>query len=236
MNKFITTALLLLAVALLCWGAWQWRQSAQEDRVSDGQMEIKPEIDPAEDPQAARMSFTAMQAENPDIIGWIAIDGLGVDYPIVQSTDNSYYLKYTAQRRPSDLGALFMDYRNHRDFSDFNSVVYGHYKKTGKMFGQLKRLRTQANFDKVTEGILYTPGKTYRLEIFAAVLADRASEFYQYIFPDPRSREAHLDMIRAQAVCYRSIDVAVNDRLLVLSTCSYEYEGARTLVIAKIAE
>jgi len=98
------------------------------------------------------------------------------------------------------------------------------------------RMREPATFNSVTDGILYTPDRAYRLEIFAAVLADQTSAFYQYIFSDLSSREAHLDMIRAQAVCFRDIGITVGDRLLTLSTCSYEYEGARTLVIARIAD
>jgi len=182
------------------------------------------------------MDFSALQAQNSDIIGWISIAGLGVDYPIVQGTDNSYYLNRTAERKESRMGALFLDYRGSRDFSDFNSVIYGHYLRSGRMFGTLVRMREPATFNSVTEGILYTPDKTYRLEIFASVLADQASAFYQYIFPSLSSREAHLDMIRAQAVRLRDIDVTANDRLLALSTCSYEYEGARTIVIARISE
>ena len=104
------------------------------------------------------------------------------------------------------------------------------------MFGTLVHMREPATFNSVTEGILYTPDKTYRLEIFASVLADQTSAFYQYIFPGLSSREAHLDMIRAQAVRFRDINVTADDRLLALSTCSYEYEGARTIVIARIAE
>jgi len=228
MKKTITTGLLLLAALLIAWFGTQWWKGVQEDMVSDRQADIKPE------PALDLMDFTALKAGNPDIVAWITIEGVAVDYPIVQGADNSYYLTHTAEKLNSRLGALFMDYRAHGDFSDFNTVVYGHYVKSGKMFGSLSRMREPAFFSLVTEGFLYTPGKTYRLEIIASVLAESTSDFYSYAFPDLGSREAHLEMIRARAVCYRGVGVTAEDRLLTLSTCSYEYNGARTLVIARL--
>ena len=182
------------------------------------------------------MDFGGMQASNPDIIGWIAIDGIGVDYPLLQGADNSYYLNHTARKKANKLGALFMDYRVNRDFSDFYSVVYGHNMKSGRMFGRLACMKEQETFDRVAEGMLYTPEKTYHLEIFAVVVTDVKSDFYRYVFPDIASRGDHLQMIRENAMQYQEIGVTENDRLIALSTCSYEYKDARTIVIARLAE
>lgn len=237
-NAIITVLLALLAVSAVLVSVMQYRASVQEDQDSDAQMEMKPEItyDEGDDgTQRGRMNFSAAQAENPDVVAWLTIEGIGVDYPIMQTTDNTYYLTHTAQRRTNKMGALFLDYRTSGDFSDFNSVVYGHWLKSGRMFGQLSRMRETSYFNRITQGTLYTPQGTYRLEIFAAVLAESTSNMYTYIFPSAQSRQAHLDSIRSHAVQYRDIGVTTDDRLLALSTCSYEYEGARTLVFARIA-
>ncbi|MCL2300302.1 MAG: class B sortase [Firmicutes bacterium] len=229
-RRKIYLLLLLLAAAALAFSGWQFAKAAREQEQSDAQSRMKPGDSPEQPPD-----FGALQAENPDIIGWITIAALGVDYPITQTTDNSYYLTHTAQRIENRLGSLFLDFRNSSDFSDFNSVVFGHYiSRGGKMFGQLHRMREQATFDQITEGTLHTPGGTYRLEIFASVLASSTSEFYQYIFPSPESRRVHLERIREKAVCWRDIGLTPEDRVVTLSTCSYEYDGARTLVIARI--
>jgi len=217
-----------LAVAALALSGWQFGKAAREQEESDAQSRMKPADDDAPD-------MDALRAENPDIVGWITIAALGIDYPITQTTDNSYYLTHTAQRVPNKMGSLFLDFRSGSGFTDFNSVVFGHYLKSGRMFGNLHRMRERATFGKVTEGALFTPEGTFRLEIFASVLASSTSEFYQYIFPSRESRRAHLEAIRGQAAFYRDIGIAPEDRLLTLSTCSYEYEGARTLVIARIA-
>jgi len=230
-KKRIVLPLLLLAMAALAISGWQFWAAAREQDDSDAQTQMKPETQAEALPL---MDFAGLQAQNPEIIGWITIAELGVDYPVVQGTDNSYYLAHTAERKTNKLGALFLDFRAARDFTGFNSVVYGHYSKTGKMFGSLSRMKERAVFDRVTGGILFMPGKTCRLEIFAVVLTSSTSDFYRYIFPSPASRREHLDMIRGKAMHYRDIGVMDGDRLIALSTCSYEYEGARTLLISRI--
>jgi len=224
---------MLLAAGASVISGWQFRTSAQENGTSDEQIEMKPVPANAQDEP---MDFDGMRGVNPDIIAWITIEALGIDYPIVQGRDNVYYLTHTAQRKQNRIGALFLDFRSCGNFSDFSSVIYGHYLKSGRMFQPLRRMRDHETFDRVTEGTLYMPGKTYRLEFFASVLASSTSELYNYIFPSRESRQAHLTSIRRQAVCYRDIGVTADDRLLLLSTCSYEYSGARTLVAAKIAD
>jgi len=233
-TKLAAAALLLLTVSILAYAGWQYARDARDNEVSDAQTLIKPEPEPEPGGEPPPMDFTGLQKENPEIVGWISIPRLGIDYPVVQGTDNSYYLTRTAQRKTSKLGALFLDFRANKDFSDFNSVIYGHNMQSGRMFGTLRQMREQAAFDRVKEGTLSTPGGTYRLEIFAVVAADSRSRFYDYIFASPDSKTAHLDMVRAQAIFYRGIGVTADDRILALSTCSYEYIDARTLVIARI--
>lgn len=243
MKKWIPYVLLLLSLLVLGFSGWQVWTNWQASRVSDAQMDLKPDMPedftPAPDSDNTSealplMDFTSLKAENEEIIAWLTIDGLEIDYPILQAADNSYYLTHTAEKKNNKQGALFLDYRNNKDFTDFYSVVYGHNMKSGQMFGTLPRMKEQEYFDRVTEGMLYTPAKTYRLEIFAVVVAGSVSDFYQYAFPDITGREAHLDMIRKYAKHYRDVGVTVNDQLIALSTCSYEYKNARTIVFAKL--
>jgi sortase B len=186
-------------------------------------------------PAPPRVDFTALADTNGEIGAWLVLDGTGIDYPVVQAADNEYYLSHTAERKRNKNGALFLDYRAHPDFSDFNNVVYGHNMKSGKMFGTLEKFKEKAYFDGHTAGILYTPGQTYRLEIFAVAVTGADSPCYGYAFVSPAEREAHLGYIRDAAKYWRDTGVTEKDRLLVLSTCSYEYKDARTLLFAKLA-
>ena len=264
-------ALIPLALCALAWSGRQVWQNYQEERISDEQMDLKPDVPLAatdwdtdinadtnqntdtdnsgeeallpneeivgeDGPPLASpaMDFTKLQAANKDIKAWLTVEGIGVDYPIVQSSDNVFYLTHTAEKKSNSLGALFLDFRDSKDFSDFNSVVYGHNMKSGKMFGTLPRMKEKAYFDKVKTGTLYTPGQTYRLEIFAVVVTDSRSTLFNYIFTSPSDKQKHLDFIRKNAKFYRDIGVTAKDNIITLSTCSYEYQDARTLLIARL--
>jgi len=232
----IVPVVLTLAAIMLAVFVWHnWSSGIVEPTQTVPETTTESPTEPP-GPTLPLMDFSELLKMNPDIIGRVVIEGIGLDEPIVQGTDNGYYLTHTPERKVHKNGSLFMDFRINKDFQNFNSVIYGHYRSTGEMFGKLKLLRGQKKFDEVTEGMLYTPDKTYRLEIFAAILTPATSDFYHLIFLGRPRREMHLEMIRDEAVCYRDIGAAPDDRLLTLSTCSYEYEDARTVIIARIAE
>ena len=229
----------ILTLAGLMLAVFVWHSLSQTGIAEPTQTVPETTTEPETEPPAPPlplMDFSELLEMNPDIIGRVVIEGIGLDEPIVQGTDNGYYLTHTPERKVHKNGSLFMDFRINKNFQNFNSVVYGHYRSTGEMFGKLKLLRGRVKFDQVTEGMLYTPERSYRLEIFAAVLTPATSDFYHLIFLGRPRREMHLEMIRDEAVCYRDIGAAPDDRLLTLSTCSYEYEDARTVIIARIAE
>ena len=80
------------------------------------------------------VDFESLQKVNEDIIGWIRVSALGISYPIAQSTDNDYYLHRTFERVDNFAGCIFMEYQNHSDFSDKNTIIYGHNMKNGSCF------------------------------------------------------------------------------------------------------
>jgi sortase B len=180
------------------------------------------------------MDFTAINEVNNEINAWLILDDTDINYPIVQAPDNDYYLTRTAERKKNANGALFLDFRVHADFSDFNNVIYGHNMKSGKMFGTLVKFKEKEFWDSHATGTLYTPGKTYGLELFAVAITSHISAYYGYAFVSPSEREAHLQMIKNTAKYYRDVGITEKDRILALSTCSYEYKNARTLVLFKI--
>ena len=92
-KKKIFLPLLLLAVAALAVSAWQWRTAMREQDASDAQARMKPKTQES----SPLMDFTGLQAQNPDIIAWLTIEELEIDYPVVQGKDNSYYLDHTAE-------------------------------------------------------------------------------------------------------------------------------------------
>ena len=95
------------------------------------------ETDPYE-AALAELDLPALQAVNGDALGWIMIPETEISYPLVQGTDNQYYLTHTWDNTPSAVGAVFLDWRASPDLSDFHTLIYGHRMKNGSMFAGLK--------------------------------------------------------------------------------------------------
>ena len=105
------------------------------------------------------VDFDTLQSVNPDIQAWLYMSGSSIHYPVLQAEDNSTYLYRLADGSANAHGSLFIDCRNAGDFSDWNTLIYGHNMKDGSMFGGLKKYRKQAYYDVHPEMTLFTPEK-----------------------------------------------------------------------------
>jgi sortase B len=243
MRKAVRTGALLLSGILLIVCVVALLSEKKEDAAADDQRKLKVHLaiseepnDGADEDDSSSMDFSRLSAENDEIVAWLTVDGTVIDYPVTQAKDNRYYLTHTAERRYSKRGAVFLEFRNSPDFSDFNSILHAHNLKGGKMFGQLPRFKEKAFFDAHATGTLYTPHKVYPLTFFSCAVTPPASDCYRYAFSSPAERAGHLQMLREISLNWREIDFDPEaDRLLTLSTCSYEYADARTVLIAKMS-
>ena len=131
MRKLVRVLAWIVAVAALCFAAFKLYAYFSETKEGDESVEKLRELAVSEGERAPiSVDFEALQGENPDIIGWLYCEGTPINYPIVQSEDNSYYLRRLTDGSYNANGTLFLDYRCARDFTDFNCVVYGHRMKS----------------------------------------------------------------------------------------------------------
>lgn len=131
------------------------------EREDGGQTENQEE--PEE--KLPKIDFDGLRAINKDIVAWIQIPGIGVDYPVVQGKDNNHYLHYTFDGKENKAGSIFLDYRNRADFKDSKVILYGHNMKDGSMFSNLKKYQ-DAGFRKEQGRVLvYLPDKVLECEI-----------------------------------------------------------------------
>jgi len=187
------------------------------------QQKPAPENGPGESP------LTALQAQNPDIVGWISVPYTNIDYPIVQAKDNDYYLRRDLNGDFAQAGTVFMDCRCAKD-GDGYSIIYGHNMKSGSMFGTLKRFEEESFFNSHPEGRILLENGWYYIEFFAFLIVSHNDAI---VYGQPQAPDLMTYLAR-QAKHYRPSILAAEDRLVALSTCSYVFEGARMVLLGKI--
>ncbi len=180
------------------------------------------------------VDWNALKAVNSEIIGWLYVDAQpSISYPICQGADNDYYLHRTFRREEIFAGAIFADCMNSPDFSDPNTIVYGHNMKNGSMFGMLKFLRDQQAYDAAPYFWILTPDGNYRYHIYAVMNTPLDSEVYTFF--DGRG-ETFLDWekrMQAASDVANDVPLSENDYTVTLSTCTSD-SSYRCVVMGKL--
>lgn len=209
--------------------------SVSSSASADGEGEAPEEVPVWQDPYAQAlkdMDFSALRQQNPDVLGWILIPGTRVSYPVVQGTDNSYYLDHTWRGGKNSVGAIFMDYRNSGDLSDFNTILYGHRMNNRSMFGTLSQYKSRSYWQAHPYVYLTDDSGTHRYEIFAAGEVSVDSDVYRLGLRSDSSRQSFLDSCLALSALNTGVTPHVYDKVLTLSTCTGNGHATRWVVQA----
>ena len=179
-----------------------------------------------------QMDFAPLLEINEDVVGWIYSEGTVIDYPIVQGDDNVFYLDHLFSGKWGFAGTLFMDYDNLPDFSDYNTVVYGHHLKNGEMFASISNYRDQDYYEEHPVMYLYTPAGDYKVELFSGYARDASP--IPHDFDTPEDYLAYIDQITALSDFSSDVTVGPEDRIISLVTCSYVTDNARYVLHGKL--
>lgn len=176
------------------------------------------------------VDFDALSSRRGDVVGWLYCEETPVNYPIAQSDDNDYYLYRLLDGTPNTAGTLFLDCRASGDFSGWNSVIYGHNMKNDSMFGSLKHYRAQAYYDSHPVLYLLTPNRDYKIELVGGYVT--SSNAAAYSIPETREeRDALVRLAVSSSTFTSSAEITDNDKLITLSTCVYDFENARYVLV-----
>ena len=194
----------------------------------------EPEQEPLEE-QAIylkELNLAELRKTNPDVLGWIRIPGTKLDYPLLQAEDNQYYLKRTWKGERNNAGSIFLECKVKDDFSDFNTIIYGHNMKSGSMFGTLKQYRTQSHYEANPYIYIVDDSGIRRYEIFAAFEADVRGYTYRLDINTPEKKQALLDYSLESSVIEAKIVPTPEDTIITLSTCTGKGYESRWVVQA----
>lgn len=195
-----------------------------------------------DDPNAAQtvhetapiqVDFNVLADTNEDIIGWLYSEDTPINLPIVQSSDNDYYLRRMIDGTWNSSGSLFADCRNASDFSDHNTIIYGHNMKNDEMFGTLPNYEEQSYYDEHPVMWLLTPDGDYKIELVAGYVTEDTDDVYS-LDQSEEAVYATVQQVIEKSTFTTDVTIHQGDRFLTLSTCSYEYDNARYVLIGRL--
>jgi len=184
------------------------------------------------DPKMEKLRETdldALRKVNKDVLGWIHIPGSKIDYPILQGEDNEYYLKRTWKGHRNPVGSIFLESMNSPDFTDWNTIIYGHNMSDGSMFAPLHRFKRQEYWETHPYVYIVTDAGVLRYEVFSSYNAKVGSKTYGLSFRQMETREEFIAMALEKSQIDTGIVPEVTDQIITLSTCSGGEETRRVV-------
>lgn len=179
------------------------------------------------------VDFDSLLKENEDVCGWIYCPDTVVNYPVMHGKDNDLYLHHMLNREYNFAGCIFEDYRNMKLQTDPATIIYGHHMNDGSMFAMLHKYTDQKYYDEHPTMWYLTPTQNYRLDLLYGFVAGEKDRVYS-LFQTPKQMQEYLRSVEGKSTFQSKtkVDISKLNRVIVLSTCAYEYNNARYLVVA----
>ena len=259
-KKWVIVVFMLFFLAILSFSGYkmyEWYKDNQEvknikDKVVDdtnvkekedneNTENINPPVNEADDywdyikMSLLEVDFNELLAKNSDTVGWIQVKGTNINYPIVQTTNNDYYLTHAFDKTTNDAGWVFMDYRNDAVNFNQNTIIYAHSRYNGTMFGSLKNILNSSWYTNKENHIirLSTPSENTMWQVFSVYTIPKESYYITTSFSTDESYSEFLNTIKGRSEVDFSGTVNTGDKVLTLSTCKDNF-GNRVVMHAKL--
>lgn len=228
--NLMVLGIILLFIAFSGYALWDSRQLY--NAADSAQYEIyKPEVGKETE------SFEELRGMNEEVFAWLTVYGTNIDYPVTQGGDNAKYINTNAYGEYSLAGSIFLDYRNHAGFQDFNSILYGHHMERQEMFGEIGYFADKDYFDSHPYGNLFYDGRNHGLAFFAFLKTDAYDmDTFAPAVKNEEARREYLQNILDRAQHKRDIPVTTDDHILLLTTCAPDATNGRDILAAKITD
>ena len=174
-----------------------------------------------------------LKAINGNYEMWIEIPNTKINYPVVQTEDNEYYLKHSFKNESNMSGTIFVDYRNNID-EDKNIILYGHNMRNGSMFNNITKFKEDSFFNDNDTINIIRNNTLYQYEIFSVYVEDESKVTLDTEFIDEEAFEKYVSNQSSKSMYNKDITISKEDKIITLVTCSYEYDGARTVLVGKL--
>lgn len=232
-NRILSIMAGILILLMLSYGVyslWDTYKIYANSFADEELLKFRPTDDGEDNP-----TLKDLKKLNPDVKAWIQVPKTNIDYPVVQGQDDMEYINKNVYGEFELSGAIFLSCLNKDDFSDPYNLVYGHNMKNGGMFADVADFTNKEYFETHQKGKLYLTDATRKIRFFACMKVTAADA--KIYHPDGYRKENLkdlLDYIRANAVQYRDVNVADENSLIALSTCSEAETNGRVVLIGKL--
>ena len=234
-KNMILNVILVAAIVVFCVSAFKLLQIGKG--YKDGQSEYEKvrdvAIKNADDKEKFRVDFDELMKINKDTVGWIRFykEPSQINYPVVQGADNDLYLHKTFSANENTLGAIFVDAAASSDFTDKNTIIYGHRMKDGSMFRKLEEYKDEDFWKENPYFYIYTPdGREITYKIYSVGQVLDTSDTYLTSFASDEEYQTFLDMTMKEADYDTGVKVTTDDTVVTLSTCTAASDEHRFVV------
>ena len=180
------------------------------------------------DPDTIDVDFNNLCADYPDVVGYIYSANTLIQQPIQYGKGNNYYLTHDLKGNDNKNGSIFVEELNSGSFTDDNTIIYGHNMKTGMMFANLTLYKDKGYYNSHPYLYIYTPSQNYRVDLYAGFVCEHDDEVYATSLTQDQ-----LKAMAAKSTFVSNIGTPTG-KTVTLSTCSYEFNNARYVVVGAL--
>lgn len=180
--------------------------------------------------QLLETDLELLRQENEDVVGWITIPDTKISYPLLQWTDNEFYLKHTWKQTPNGNGSIFIEHQNSPDFTDFNTIIYGHNMQSGVMFGSLRKYKSKTYWEEHPSFYIACDQGVLRYDIFAVHKTGIDTIIYGLDLDTDQKKTTFIRFASDYSSIDTGIQPTIDDKIVTLSTCTGQGHSTRWVV------
>ena len=238
LKRLVYLIILLVFIALMFFSGYKIIRWIIENKKSTTILKDVKQTIIVDENDKYTVDFAKLKDINQDTVGWIRVPGTEVDYPVVKTTNNDYYINHSFDKTYNGAGWIFMDYKNSSELKDKNTVIYGHNRKNDSMFGTLKYV-LNANWYNNDENkyVHYiTEDEDIKYEVFSVYKIEVEDYYITTSFNTTKDYEHFINTIKSRSVKDFAVNVTTMDKILTLSTCADNNNYRVVLHAKRVAE
>lgn len=239
-EKIFLDIVLIAAMCIAGYSGYQLYSGLKEYNTGKKEYDsLKPEViytENANPKEQTAVDWNALRKINPDVAAWIHLDNSTIDYPVVYASDNSYYLTHLFDSSENRSGCVFIDANNQHDFLDQNTVMYAHHMRNGTMFADVENYKNPDYYSTHKEFHIYTPDGDYVMYPLGGYVTTGSDNYVRYTFSDEKDYLDYVNSFIQKSTFQSDEKIEAGDQTLMLSTCSYDVNDGRYVLIGKLVK